>query len=288
MGPAGVGKRTAALLFAQAINCKTPGIGGCGTCLECSAILAGNHPDVRVWDIPEGEKTFKVEQVRELLQAVSLHPYRSPRKVHILAAMDSIGPAGANALLKTLEEPPASTVMVLLASSLDQVLPTLVSRCQVVPFGLMPTEAIAEALRLRLGLDLEVALTTAFRAQGRIGRAFELAGAPLAPTPAPTLPGPGEALSWSDSMAARPDAEQRATLDDLLALMRDVVIAATGAGNQPLRYAERAYALAETAHVDSWLARARKVEEARERLDRHANAKLVFDDLARALAGDAK
>lgn len=288
MGPAEVGKRTAALLFAQAINCLHPETGGCGSCRECTAIIAGNHPDVRVWDVPEGEKTFKIEQVRELQHAVSFHPYQGRRKVHILAAMDAIGPAGANALLKTLEEPPPETVLVLLATSLDTVLPTLVSRCQVLQFGLMPVEAIAEALTLRRGVEAETAMAIAFQSQGRLGRAFTLAEAGAAPAQAPVLPGPGDVLAWSDAMAARPEPEQKAALDELLTLLRDAALVASGAPEQPLRHAERARAIAPTGSVTTWLARARQVEAARERLERHANARLVFDDLARALAGDAK
>jgi DNA polymerase-3 subunit delta' len=296
VGPAEVGKRTAALLFAQAINCEHPETGGCGSCRQCTAIIAGSHPDVRVWDVPEGEKTFKVEQVRELLHAVAFHPYQGRRKVHILAALDAIGPAGANALLKTLEEPPPSTVLVLLATSLETVLPTLISRCQVVPFGLMPVEAIAEALTLRRGVDPASAMAIAFQSQGRIGRAFSLAeqmgptesGAGAPPVEAPALPGARDALAWSDAMAAKPEPEQKAALDELLTLLRDTALVATGAEDQPLRHGERARALAPSESVRTWLDRARRVEEARERLERHANAKLVFDDLARALAGDVK
>jgi DNA polymerase-3 subunit delta' len=282
-----VGKRTAALLFAAAINCEHPETLGCGHCRSCNAIVAGNHPDVRVWDVPEGEKTFKVEQVRELLHAVSFHPYEGRRKVHVLAALDATGPAGANALLKTLEEPPPSTVLVLLATSLDAVLPTIVSRCQVVTFGLAPIASIAEALTLRRGVAPESALDAAFRSQGRFGRAFDLALATEPAVAVPELPHDGEVLAWSDALAARPEAEQKAALDELLTLMRDAALASTGAERAPLRHEAGARAIAPQADTAVWLKRARKVEEAREKLERHANARLVFDELARALAGDA-
>jgi DNA polymerase-3 subunit delta' len=289
VGPAGVGKRTAALLFAQAINCETPGSGGCGYCRECSAVLSGNHPDVRVWDVPEGEKTFKVEQVRQLIHAVSFHPYQGRRKVHILAAMEAMAPAGANALLKTLEEPPASTVMVLLASSLDAVLPTILSRCQVVPFGLMAVPEIAEALRLRRSLGEEAAMAIAFQSQGRLGHAMTLADAEPVTGQPPELPRAGQALAWSDLMAAKAEPEQKAALDELLTLLRDAALVASGAGaGQPLRYPAQAHALADSAPVSAWLERAKQVEEARARLERHGNARLVFDYLARSLSGDAK
>jgi DNA polymerase-3 subunit delta' len=176
--------------------------------------------------------------------------------------------------------------MVLLATSLDNVLPTIVSRCQVVNFGLAPIEAIAEALTLRRGVAPDVALDAAFRSQGRFGRAFELAGE-AAPAPVvPELPASGEVLAWSDALAARPEPEQKAALDELLTLMRDAALASSGAEQAPLRHAERARAIAPYADVTGWLHRARRVEEAREKLERHANARLVFDELARALVLD--
>jgi hypothetical protein len=90
-------------------------------------------------------------------------------------------------------------------------------------------------------------------------------------------------------MAARAEPEQKAALDELLTLLRDAALVASGAGPQtPLRYPAEAHALADTAPVAAWLDRAKQVEEARGRLERHGNARLVFDELARSLAGDAK
>ncbi|HEY9724058.1 MAG TPA: hypothetical protein V6D47_18795, partial [Oscillatoriaceae cyanobacterium] len=167
VGPEHTGKATAALALAQALNC-TEG-DGCGACRECRAIASSNHPDVRVWELPEGEKTFKVEQVRALIAAVAYQPYQGRRKVHVLAAFDAIQAAGANALLKTLEEPPGETTLVLLARSLESVLPTIASRCQIVPFGLAPEGAILETLRRHVPLPDDALSVIARRSQGRMG-----------------------------------------------------------------------------------------------------------------------
>lgn len=279
----------AALEFAAAINCLTPGALGCGHCRECRAVFSGNHPDVRVWDVAEGEKTFKVEAVRELIQAVGFHPYQGRRKVHILAALDAVAPAGANALLKTLEEPPPDTTLILIARDLDAVLPTLVSRCQVVPFGLVPLEAIARHLEVRIGVPPEQARELAFRAEGRIGQAIALASEPeVAALPRPEFPNREGALAWADALAAKGEAEQRAALDGLLVWLRDIALVASGMGPEALRDPASYDALARAsteAPLSAWLERARQVEAARERLDRHANARLVFDDLAKSWLG---
>lgn len=286
VGPAQVGKLTAALEFAMAVNCLKPESLGCGTCRECVAIGALNHPDVRVWDVPEGEKTFKVERVRELIGALGYHPYQGRRKVHIVAGMDAIGLAGANALLKTLEEPPPSTTLVLLSKDAESVLPTILSRCQVIPFGLTPPEAIAEALMKRFPLMPETARELAFQSQGRLGRAIELASAPPAEPVAPKWP-EGDWLAWADAMAALPEREQTAQLDAMLAWLRDVVLVGGGAGYESLRHPHAVAELeswAAQAPASEWIARARQLEEAREALGRHANARLVFDRLGKTLS----
>ena len=287
VGPDQGGKRLAARLFAAAINCLDADHPGCGHCRECRQVMEDTHPDVRLWELGEGEKTFKVERVRELIHAVAWHPYQGRRKVHVLVDLDAVNPAGANALLKTLEEPPSATTLILIARDLDTVLPTLVSRCQVVPFGLTPVEAIAEHLQLRLGLSPEAAREVAFRSQGRMGAAIALTAGPLPAVSGARFPEPGEAMSWADNMAGMPEPEQTAALEALLAELRDMAMLAAGEPAERLRHpasAERLFPVATSAPIDAWVAKARMVEEARERLRGHGNAKLVFDKLARALA----
>lgn len=257
-GPAPEAKRAAAIAFAAALLCEAPRPDGdaCGACVTCRAVAGPGHPDLRLWDVPEGEKTFKVDHVRELISAVGRKPFSRPRQVHVLGNLDAVNPAGANALLKTLEEPPPTTTLVLLASDLEGVLPTIVSRCQLVSFG-------AEA------------------AQGGTAEA-------------PPLPPPGGALAWTDALAGKPAEELVARLEALVRWLADValVAACAEAGQAPplhqLRHPERlaeAQGLADAASVATWLARVEAVEAAREALGRHGNARLVLDRLARRLAG---
>jgi DNA polymerase-3 subunit delta' len=291
-GPVSVGKGTAARAFAAGLLCtaRLPGQDACGRCSTCRGIAGEGHPDARVWELPEGEKTFKVERVRELITAVGRKPFSAPRQVHILAAFDAVQPVGANALLKTLEEPPPTSTLILLARDLDAVLPTLVSRCQVIRFGLTPPAVIAEVLTAQRGLPMARARALARAAEGRLGRALALAAAGDGPEPvvAP-WPQPGAVHAFTDALAARPADVQAGVLDALLLHVADLarLAADPAAPAEALHHPEQREALgaqACRAPVPTWLALATQLEEARDALARSANARLVLDRLGRALA----
>ena len=138
-GPSGSNKTAAAYALAQAAIC---GQRGCGACDDCKRVLRRTHPDVRYY-APEGASGYLVDQIREIVADVSLAPIRARRKVYIIDRADLLGTAAANAFLKTLEEPPADVHLILLGRTREGVLPTIVSRCQVVPFAHIPeTEAV--------------------------------------------------------------------------------------------------------------------------------------------------
>jgi DNA polymerase-3 subunit delta' len=245
---------------------------------------------VRTWTLQEGEKTFKVERIRELITAVGRKPFSAARQVHILAAFDAVQVVGANALLKTLEEPPPTSTLILLGRDLDAVLPTLVSRCQVIRFGLTPPAALTELLVSRLGLSPARARTLARAAEGRVGRAFELAEAGATTEPASALwPAPGAVHAFTDALAARPAEAQAGALDALLLRVADLARLASAPETpaEALHHPEQHAAIgdqASRAPVSTWLALAAQLEEARDALTRSANARLVLDRLGRALA----
>jgi len=135
VGPRGSGKKTAARAFACALICDDA---GCGACVACSRIKRGLHPDVRIIR-PEGAAGYLVEQVRDgIVHDVSLTPVESSRKIYILEQAERLNAASANAMLRTLEEPPDDVVIMLLAEDTDAVLPTIISRCQVIRFERVP------------------------------------------------------------------------------------------------------------------------------------------------------
>ncbi|MCI8366695.1 MAG: AAA family ATPase [Eggerthellaceae bacterium] len=144
-GPAGSNKTLAAYAFAQAILCpkgaKGPRGGRCGDCDACDKVMRRKHPDVRYF-APEGASGYLVEQMREVVSDAPMAPIQARRKVYIIDRVDQLGTAAANAFLKTLEEPPENVTFILLGRTCDGVLPTILSRCQVVPFRHIPaTEA---------------------------------------------------------------------------------------------------------------------------------------------------
>ncbi len=177
-GPEGVGKATAARLLAQAANCEggDAGTGGlrddpCGACGPCRKIAKGIHPDVLVlreeramakagaWD-PKGGRTpskdIVVDQVRDVVdRRLAMKRYEGRRRFVIVDPADAMNPQAQNALLKTLEEPPDDTTLVLVASSPDALLPTIRSRCMRVAFAPLPAGAIAPRLADRLPAALE-------------------------------------------------------------------------------------------------------------------------------------
>jgi DNA polymerase-3 subunit delta' len=132
-GQRGVGRRTLARRFAQALNCMAPSEPGvpCGVCEDCRRIEAGQHPDVTLIEAEAEGGTLKVEQVREQRRLIVLKPFQARYRVATFARFQEANDAAANALLKTLEEAPAHAVLILTAESPEGLLPTIVSRCEV-------------------------------------------------------------------------------------------------------------------------------------------------------------
>ena len=158
-GPRGTGKTTMARILAKALLCekaegaRAAGATGCnpdGTCPECTAIAEGTHPDV--YELDAASRTG-VDNVREeIINSVSFAPVRGAYKVYIIDEVHMLTTQAFNALLKTLEEPPAGVTFILLGSSADVMLPTIVSRCQCVPFRPLSLEDAATAVEHATGL----------------------------------------------------------------------------------------------------------------------------------------
>ncbi|THF74465.1 DNA polymerase III subunit delta' [Cohnella fermenti] len=131
-GPQGSGKKAMALAFAQTLFCERQGTDACGECLACRKVLHGNHPDLHLVE-PDGA-TVKIEQVRELQKELSFRSAGAGRKVYIIEGAETMTTPAANSLLKFLEEPASPIVAMLLAPSAQSVLPTILSRSQLVSF----------------------------------------------------------------------------------------------------------------------------------------------------------
>lgn len=170
-GPAGSNKTAAAYAFAQAILCENH---GCRTCDDCRRIERRKHPDVRYY-APEGAQGYLVEQIREIVSGVALAPIRAHGKVYILDRVDLLGTQAANAFLKTLEEPVPGVTFILLGRTREGVLPTIVSRCQVVPFRHIPAREAAGILSQKTGVTEQQARIAIEACNGSITRAMAFA-----------------------------------------------------------------------------------------------------------------
>ena len=160
-GPPRVGKLTLAREVAQAVNCLQGPGAPCGECVQCRRIAAGRHADIRIVDIEfsrqvEGRDTVTVitiGAVRELERAVNLNPFEGSRTVIIIDGAGSMTPEAANALLKTLEEPPPGVLFLLLADDQDALLSTIRSRCQTLSLLPMPRRDMLAFLTQQTGPD---------------------------------------------------------------------------------------------------------------------------------------
>lgn len=175
IGPEGIGKRTLATRLAGAILCQREADRPCGECASCRKISELRHPDLHVVQTEEGETTLKVDQIRELQRKISLAPFEADRRVVLLLRTHEMSVEAGNALLKTLEEPPAESVLLLTAESRESLLPTIVSRCEVLALRPVPNDMLVEALEARLK-EPERARSLAGLAAGRPGVALRLAG----------------------------------------------------------------------------------------------------------------
>lgn len=174
VGPVGAGKKTAARALACALLC---GDGGCGRCGVCRRVRNATHPDVRVLR-PAGAASYMVDQVREVVHDVALRPVEGARKVYLIEEADRFNAESANAFLKTLEEPPDGVVFVLMAARLDAVLPTIVSRCQVVRFRPVPASAALDLLVERSGATPAEARAALAASDDVVPRALDLLRSP--------------------------------------------------------------------------------------------------------------
>ncbi len=172
-GAPGIGRRSLAIRFAQAINCLQPPAPGqpCGECRLCKQIARLQQADLTVTQSLDDARSIKVEQIRELQSGLSLAPYEAKYRIALLLNFQEATPNAQNALLKTLEDAPSKVILLMTADSVENLLPTIVSRCEILRLRPLSVENCTSALQEHWQIPAELALELAHLTAGKIGQA---------------------------------------------------------------------------------------------------------------------
>ncbi len=290
-GPPGVGKTTLARKLAEALLCEAEDVRErpCGQCRACRLVKSDGHPDLHVVESEHVGASLKIAQVRELEHQLNLTPVEGRRRVAILRRFEEATTSAANALLKTLEEPPPYAVLMVLAQDADVLLSTIVSRCQQIQLHPLSLPMVEQALVERWDADPEKANLLAHLSSGRLGWAVRTL------TDKSALKRRSERLIELDELIsgsiverfqyaeelARDAIETEETISLWTGWWRDVLLVASGA-KASLSNVDRRHKLRDHARrfgLEKSAAMLKALRSASEKLKRNANARLTLEVL---------
>jgi DNA polymerase-3 subunit delta' len=314
-GEEGVGKRLFALEVARALNCRTPKDSeACGVCPSCVRIAKLNYPerdDAEEWtqiiwtDHPDvglviaPKRVLRVEQMRQIEKEANFRPFEGKARVFLIDEADKLNDASANALLKVLEEPPRTSHLILITARPAMLLPTILSRCQMIRFApLAPAEIETHLLKNKIA-DSKTAKLRARAAGGSLGRALSNDMVTFTSQRKAMLGVLNALVMTNDRAQLLRSAEQlneaqykdefEERLDVLETLIRDAWMLSLGANHQLLVNEDLASELEKISQrmdprrVSDWIL---QIEDVRESLMVHVNRKATIDSLFLTMAGD--
>jgi DNA polymerase III subunit delta' len=287
-GADGIGKRTLALALVAWLLCEANGDDACGACASCRQVAAGSHPDFQLLAVASGKKEIGVDRVRDVKRFTQLRPVRGSVKVAVIDDAHMLTVAAQNALLKTLEEPPERSLLILVANTPDALLPTVRSRCQRVQFSPLSNDTVTEILESSHNIAPAVARQLAALAEGSPGRALALSRCAAEQDGPPQLAGVKGAryveLMRLANQIGLPEADSGTKLELLLFQLRDAAVRGVGAAHLALGGTPEPTAAAERG-VRASLQAADLIHAARESLRRSTpNRQLLLEAVLLRLA----
>ena len=276
-GREGIGKRRLALEMAKALNCEArTEEGPCDACSSCTQMARRVHPDLHVL-IPTGaSEQISIDTIRHMLSRVALRPYRAKVQVVLLNGAERLTEEAANSVLKTLEEPSATTCFLLITSQVSACLPTIVSRCQLLACSPLPAEAV-ERILISHETDPKIASEVAQLSDGSVSRALELAERWTDRQPILARCASETASAWLDEPLPETRQEVDVLLEEMIGWLRDVAVAASG-GPSLIAHTQHLEALnrqAKSLPVDRCARTAFELMQLRDSLEQFVSPKLV-------------
>ncbi len=287
-GLEGVGKETAATAFARALLCSRPVQGdACGMCRECRQVRSRNHPDLHF--VRPAGTSIKIDQIRAVQRRVPYRSYQGGRKVFLIRDAETMTKEAANCLLKTLEEPPRGTVLILISSRPQALLPTVLSRCQQYFFKGIPDLELIRGLVELHGLAEEDAYLPAALSGGSMGAALAYASGSFQEERNAVLElvesmkkyGPLEALEKAGEVSG--NKERVLTLLEMLACWyRDLLVYREAGETGTLFNQDRVAVVASEAErfeTGLLVKIIESIESAKNKIEANANTRLVLEAL---------
>jgi DNA polymerase-3 subunit delta' len=234
-GPEGIGKKLTAVALAKALNCQAQADDACGECPSCLKIEKLQHPDFFLLDAsgigeaePSDSEAIKIESVRDLGKNISLRPYEAKYKVFIIDEAHNLTAEAANALLKTLEEPPKNSLLVLVSSKPALLFKTILSRCNVLKFYALPRKELEDVLRNEYSLHVNLAHFLAYFCEGRIGAALRERERDILREKNAVIDAFFLAKNFKQPLTAEKRQDLRRQMHILAGWLRDIYLAKTG------------------------------------------------------------